>query len=1190
MFVTGVEASKRCFGVALLLAALTGSVLVPGPVHGGEAGGGTLLPGWESTQVLFDLHKREATGAAVVWLAGEQCRWVSSMRCGRRWEDWLADGGLHPLVRQSLSRMAAMERRARGDIGGAERLLGELGYVTNWRYMRGALAVPVVADSVSGMAEVGDFVDHRAGELAELEGQVYAESRGRVALRVTGAGLSEICVNGECFELGNLGGHTFDDEVVEAELSRGANRVVVRPALENREVSYCVRVTKPSGEALMGQYAGGELRVRFGGRGGGALQRSGYSLLGDDESPRSAYMRCMVTKAVWPGEGARLEEVLEAMRPRRLWEWDLALSCASGTRHHEKRLSEAREAAAGAGLLELHEFGRRLALRELTWALALGRGWLGGDDAWVGLGEVGRAQAAVQLVELLREASLDMAALPFLRRQLGGKSVEEVSRALMLEFVRELRNEGLLLEAAAFMEGVWRLRPGDVELLRPVVHEGWGSGPWQVGILEGLRRIGAARPLVSAVRLAAVRAAVGLGELAEARGELSRALELFGSREEFRRLEVELAVEGSLGEDTGLLAREFAERFPGSQWGSDMMSALGEKPWGGPFSGIGDDAIRAAADAVVESSGASYVGVMDRTQVVVEEGGANTLWRLQAVLAISPSAESVLRMGFLVDEDGQRGRLVRGKVLRSDGSTASLLMESEPLLSEEQLHVFYDITNHFAEVTNLKFGDVVIFEYKIDSDPSVLRTPYSELIWVSDSIPKWNTSLEFITSPGVELFSHIYDIKGSIKYNQRFFDREGRSHHLFEFGYLPRVSGERLAPGWMETGAHVHVSTVESAEQYGRWYGEVVRSVKGSNGAMRALVEETRGKVGSEEELVAELCRFVADGVRYVGLELGVNRLRPHSPREVLRRGFGDCKDKSLLLISLLELAGVDARFVAVSTAGRGVPQTAIMSPSLFNHAIVYIPKLGVYFDPTARYMGLGSLPWESMGAVGVMLTETGGEFVRTPDRTRGEGGMEVEIELGRGGGGVGGGGVVISGSVTFVGQQARKLWPMVEDEGSWESELGRFLSGLLPVAEVGGWSSRLVEGARPELVVVFDGEWRPLNRSGQLILQSAGSAATVVGEQRRQNAVVFGYPYSLRYELRWPRGAIELGRGVEGEGAAPGCRWRVSSDQGGDVERLVMEFEQTEYVVALESIGQWRSAVLHFRELVAGLEVSIDE
>jgi hypothetical protein len=43
-------------------------------------------------------------------------------------------------------------------------------------------------------------------------------------------------------------------------------------------------------------------------------------------------------------------------------------------------------------------------------------------------------------------------------------------------------------------------------------------------------------------------------------------------------------------------------------------------------------------------------------------------------------------------------------------------------------------------------------------------------------------------------------------------------------------------------------------------------------------------------------------------------------------------------------------------------------------------------------------------------------------------------------------------------------------------------------------------------------------------------------------------------------------------------------------VERLVMEFEQTEYVVALESIGQWRSAVLHFRELVAGLEVSIDE
>ena len=49
------------------------------------------------------------------------------------------------------------------------------------------------------------------------------------------------------------------------------------------------------------------------------------------------------------------------------------------------------------------------------------------------------------------------------------------------------------------------------------------------------------------------------------------------------------------------------------------------------------------------------------------------------------------------------------------------------------------------------------------------------------------------------------------------------------------------------------------------------------------------------------------DEVRYLGLENGISAYKPSSPNKVYNQRFGDCKDKSLLLVTMLNQMNIEA-------------------------------------------------------------------------------------------------------------------------------------------------------------------------------------------------------------------------------------------------------------------------------------------
>ncbi|HLZ88045.1 MAG TPA: DUF3857 domain-containing protein, partial [Puia sp.] len=112
-----------------------------------------------------------------------------------------------------------------------------------------------------------------------------------------------------------------------------------------------------------------------------------------------------------------------------------------------------------------------------------------------------------------------------------------------------------------------------------------------------------------------------------------------------------------------------------------------------------------------------------------------------------------------------------------------------------------------------------------------------------------------------------------------------------------------------------------------------------------------RDRAKGDKDLFANIAtRFVQDEIRYLGLEIGVNTHKPHAPADVFNQRFGDCKDKALLLTTILQQEGIPASVALISTDTRSQLAGIAPSPRDFDHAIVAIRRskgVYTYVDPT---------------------------------------------------------------------------------------------------------------------------------------------------------------------------------------------------------------------------------------------------
>jgi hypothetical protein len=158
-------------------------------------------------------------------------------------------------------------------------------------------------------------------------------------------------------------------------------------------------------------------------------------------------------------------------------------------------------------------------------------------------------------------------------------------------------------------------------------------------------------------------------------------------------------------------------------------------------------------------------------------------------------------------------------------------------------------------------------------------------------------------------------------------------------------------PGWYDAEAWVQATDFASWREVGEWALAMFPTAPPLAPSLQALLGQWSG---ASEERALKAVRFVQDQVRYLGIEIGPNSHQPHPAATVLAQRFGDCKDKALLLTSLLRALGIEAYPALVNTdVRRGLDDWA-PTPFAFDHVIVLV-RLGtrtLWVDATASELG----------------------------------------------------------------------------------------------------------------------------------------------------------------------------------------------------------------------------------------------
>ncbi len=206
--------------------------------------------------------------------------------------------------------------------------------------------------------------------------------------------------------------------------------------------------------------------------------------------------------------------------------------------------------------------------------------------------------------------------------------------------------------------------------------------------------------------------------------------------------------------------------------------------------------------------------------------------------------------------------------------------------------------------------------------------------------------------------------------------------YIWRHGEMPALKLEDGMPHINDIAPRLSYSSIASWDNVYKWYKDLAKGRYAPDEHIQETVKKLTENLKTDDAIIRAIYHYVAKHIRYVGIELGQSAYQPSPAVEVLQKQYGDCKDKTTLLISMLDLVGIKAYPVMLSTFPYERIDTMLPSLSQFNHMIAAIPKDKenyIWLDPTSNTCSYGDLPHSDQGRTGLLIGDTQGTFVDIP-------------------------------------------------------------------------------------------------------------------------------------------------------------------------------------------------------------------
>lgn len=222
---------------------------------------------------------------------------------------------------------------------------------------------------------------------------------------------------------------------------------------------------------------------------------------------------------------------------------------------------------------------------------------------------------------------------------------------------------------------------------------------------------------------------------------------------------------------------------------------------------------------------------------------------------------------------------------------------------------------------------------------------------------------------------------------------KGELFYLYGTSEVKPTTPEPVSVPSQETSSSVTFASLATWDEIGRWWSGLYEPKISTSGEVRQKAEELTRDMAKQDDKIKALYDFVKS-MRYVSIHLNSGAYLPHPAEETLRNKYGDCKDKAVLLLSLLRSIGVDGAVALVRVPS--LITSDLPSPRYFDHAVVALktPASGYSFlDATAALVPYGLLPETLQHRHALIPRGKGGELVLIPPQPVENNAVEETIE-----------------------------------------------------------------------------------------------------------------------------------------------------------------------------------------------------
>ncbi|WP_105189396.1 DUF3857 domain-containing transglutaminase family protein [Pseudoalteromonas sp. T1lg48] len=169
---------------------------------------------------------------------------------------------------------------------------------------------------------------------------------------------------------------------------------------------------------------------------------------------------------------------------------------------------------------------------------------------------------------------------------------------------------------------------------------------------------------------------------------------------------------------------------------------------------------------------------------------------------------------------------------------------------------------------------------------------------------------------------------------------------------LPTKRYDSQTPSWYDPYNLVFFTEFASWQQVVDWALPMYQKALSSDASVENIAAQIRSEHASIEAQVGAALKYTQDEIRYLGLEMGSNSHQPTAADETLRLRYGDCKDKTVVLMSILRALGIESHPALVNTElNKGLAEIPPAS-NRFDHVLVTLEHQGqrYWLDPTTGY------------------------------------------------------------------------------------------------------------------------------------------------------------------------------------------------------------------------------------------------